>query len=328
MNREIAWLSTIITLGVTYFIFTAYKSGALLLIIEIIFTSWWFWGGIIGLFLISILFETYKQKNLSNITKVILNDIEANRALTNDFVLYLRPFTLTGKINKPAETDYIETTKEIWLQYHRTSEDMDFQLEECVIAAFENQYFVLGLGEEAAAHGVGVVPVDFDVWRAEITTLAKHAKVIFIIPGYQDGTFWELKYILENKLLHKTILFMPPQNQGSKKLSEFWTMTRLRVWTELEFQLPLFDSTGRILCYNNDKELIFNRPLDYDMNRNKFLFRSAADRTFSKKAENSNSAWKDYIKAHEQLKHSHSSNSETSSNLSDPSEENQGNDKN
>lgn len=57
-------------------------------------------------------------------------------------------------------------------------------------------------------------------WQEKIETLSKQAQLIVIQPGKTAGVLWELKQIIDLKLLNKTIILFPPSKE--EELTERW----------------------------------------------------------------------------------------------------------
>jgi hypothetical protein len=157
-----------------------------------------------------------------------------------DFALYLRPFS----------TD------------HSTRLDLDFEqekfstsIEGFIAEALQHEYPVVSLGEPTGFDRPGTMnPGDAD-WRTAFELLAKHAKLIVVIPLLKEGTFWEILTIRESGYLAKTLFVVPPTNVIRKVSTEGVTRAidaSRRGLKSRDIPFPEFDRKGGLFRVGSD----------------------------------------------------------------------------
>jgi hypothetical protein len=57
----------------------------------------------------------------------------------------------------------------------------------------------------------GRIVVREDAWQTKIDVLAQHASIALIVPSEHAGTLWELRRLVDRRLLGQTLLLMPEQ---------------------------------------------------------------------------------------------------------------------
>ncbi len=142
--------------------------------------------------------------------KAIASD---DRSKRHSYVLYLRPFTSTGKIRvllKHEEKSYRRINLMI---KHRKPETNNVwgDLETTLTEAIEPFASLIALGKPGEYVGAGRIQTDDLHWKDEFIVLANNARQILIVPSTHDGTKWELDRLFSDEsLLGKTVFIIPP----------------------------------------------------------------------------------------------------------------------
>jgi len=94
-------------------------------------------------------------------------------------------------------------------------------------------------------------------WKCKIDKLAKGANLIILVPSSSKGVVWEIKYLLENNMLEKTLVFMPNPLVNNFESNE---MALLEYWGNLAKELKqhglyLPDYEGAGCFYRPKKDL-------------------------------------------------------------------------
>jgi hypothetical protein len=74
---------------------------------------------------------------------------------------------------------------------------------------------LVGLGRPGEAIGAGRYMTDDVDWQSVFEPLASAASGIIVVPSLTSGTRWEIEWIVQNKMLNKT-LFIYPQHVGKR----------------------------------------------------------------------------------------------------------------
>jgi len=97
------------------------------------------------------------------------------------------------------------------------------------------------LGRQLEAYGSSRIIVSEEKWKEKALFLIRTAKIIFMVPGYQDGTIWEMKQIVNYRYLYKTVFIVPiGDNIGGLTAKKHWKKTE-GVWKDsLGIILPTY----------------------------------------------------------------------------------------
>jgi hypothetical protein len=116
------------------------------------------------------------------------------------FVLYLRPFGVTGLLNIGG---------------------LDF--ESSMAYNLSPMMPMIALGHPGEAIGAGRILTTDEHWRDEILRLVDKAERIMLIPSHREGTKWEIAKLKDNQHFGKTIFAMPPEMSfGDGHYSDEW----------------------------------------------------------------------------------------------------------
>jgi hypothetical protein len=125
---------------------------------------------------------------------------DKNAIEINTFGVFLRPFSLTGKIIRVENEGVAE-------------------FENTLVRAFDKSTPVIALGKpgEAWGHkgdvqlygGPGRILADDAAWQSVASELMHGAEFIICVPSPHPGTLWELDHIIRDGYLGKTVFVMP-----------------------------------------------------------------------------------------------------------------------
>jgi hypothetical protein len=76
---------------------------------------------------------------------------------------------------------------------------------------------LIALGARGETVGAARILLSEEVWQQYAALLMEQASVIYCCPSRHVGTQWELNYLIDNKLLHKTVFIIPSRKN--------WNMT-------------------------------------------------------------------------------------------------------
>ncbi|MBY5351295.1 hypothetical protein [Rhizobium leguminosarum] len=158
------------------------------------------------------------------------------------FVLYLRPFSVTGKMRR----------RQGLLLNHFAPD-----VEEQIADTCEGKALLLALGLPGEAMGGGRLLSTEDVWKSDIDSLAASCVLIVMLPSDRPGTMWEFKRIIDQNYLHKTLFLMPRFTQKSE-----WNKTRETWKASYEMDLPAWGRRG-VFDWVEPPELFQLKPLSY-----------------------------------------------------------------
>lgn len=134
------------------------------------------------------------------------------RSVMPHYVLYLRPFSSTGRIQillKRRQHKGRPPGLRAPVRYSYTCEWGD--LETTIAEAIEPVAQLVALGRPGEQIGAGRVLTADSEWKKEFTRLARGADQILVVPSNHPGTKWELDRLLSKPdLLRKTLIVLPP----------------------------------------------------------------------------------------------------------------------
>jgi hypothetical protein len=169
-----------------------------------------------------------------------LLDEDGSRQRT-PYVLYLRPFSTTGRLA-------VSNPKPRWLplvpSYFAREATLEF---ETVLAeALEPDLSLVALGRPGEHVGAGRIAVSDDRWRHVFARLVKDARWIVLIPSDHGETRWEVRELVGHDYLRKTIFLMPPTlRPGGIDVAAEWTDARAGLVAD-GVQLPPYTGAGQL----------------------------------------------------------------------------------
>ncbi|AHH95644.1 hypothetical protein [Kutzneria albida] len=184
------------------------------------------------------------------------------------FALYLRPFTTSGQLASNAvgvlsadgQVGNIQTDFEAVLA-------SAFPAHRPLIAAGRPGELlptgVQGLGSMIDhtwdIPGTGKFQCTEANWRSRVTTLARHAETVVVVPLDFAGTRWEINWLYRNGLLSKCVFVMPPTMAGARDYEKPWAQVEgfLRA---RGVQVPGYRSSGGLFEVSADGTELVSRP--------------------------------------------------------------------
>jgi hypothetical protein len=142
--------------------------------------------------------KTTRDNNANAIVRRVLNGEDPW------YYLYLRPFAITNKVllQNPSLASIQET--------FNPERNRDF--ETTLTAALEFAKIpLIALGKPGETLGAGRFATDDEHWREVFKPLASQASGLILVPSLHTGTMYEIKWIIENSALSKTIFVRLPK---------------------------------------------------------------------------------------------------------------------
>ena len=156
---------------------------------------------LLALFFILIPFLIYRRRRKEKQLEINAN-FKLKELDKNSFVLYLRPFSTSGKLR--IRTIYLKVLDRILM-----GKFWDFELS--VSLELENLFPLIAIGHHEESLGAAKLITSDKNWQDAMISLSNQATFIVVVPFESPSTFWEIDYVFSNKkLLEKTIFFMPP----------------------------------------------------------------------------------------------------------------------
>jgi hypothetical protein len=173
------------------------------------------------------------------------------------YVLYLRPFSTTDQIQKKNWGRITYAPSSIYKQ-------QGFDLETTLAKILSPMMPFVALGRPGEHRGAGRIKTTEGEWRRDALLLMESAAVIFIVPGYQSGTKWELQHLRLLNCLQKTIFIMPYaaelDSAASFDAEEHWEVTKAEI-KDIGFDMPIYASTGCLFSLNDDGSVAYQKQL-------------------------------------------------------------------
>lgn len=180
-----------------------------------------------------------RQRNREEKAQILFEQLYGD-ARVADYVLYLRPFSTTGRLA-------VTNPKRRWLpflpSYHEHRETLEFEtlLSEAQPAALP----LIALGRPGEHIGAGRIRVDDANWRDAFDHLVTQANWIIMIPSHEGETRWEITQLIAGRHLDKTVFLMPPQPPPATgiDLPAYWTSMRQEL-SALGLEMPTYNPAG------------------------------------------------------------------------------------
>lgn len=195
-----------------------------------------------------------------------------------DYALYLRPFWVTGR-QKPVDDAAFEATRDgtsardfqdaqtgkwvrtempifqgqVGVSLRQSTFEQNEEFESAVERSFAFAGTLLALGAPGEAVGAARVSVVEADWKAAIIALTQSANICIVIPSENPGTLWEIRRLVQYRLLNKCCFIMPPRTFVFD-YSLSWHAVALEVSDALV--LPPYDDAGMLFVYAADGRLI------------------------------------------------------------------------
>lgn len=126
------------------------------------------------------------------------------------FVLYLRPFSITGAVSVDNPSHYGAAI------HPGAHLPKTIDLETLIENAVSRFGALLKIGGDGTSIGAGRLELPLRApWKEAFVQLSDRARAIVIVPGLSEGIRWELESLKERHLLLKCVLLVPPSRDGT-----------------------------------------------------------------------------------------------------------------
>jgi hypothetical protein len=162
-------------------------------------------------------------------------------AATPPYVVYLRPFFTTGRLAVSNPTPRWLPLVPSYFAYEATLE-----FETVLSEALAPDLSLVGLGRPGEHVGAGRVAATDADWKSVFQRLVKDARWIVMVPSHEGETHWEVRQLVEQEYLRKTVFLMPPTlRPGSVDIASHWAEARARLAAD-GVHLPPYTSAGQL----------------------------------------------------------------------------------
>ena len=149
------------------------------------------------------------QRERDEQASIILDAIMEDRQVP-DFVLYLRPFKSTATLGKHEPKRQAERDASV-LPAELSHGDLETLL--------ADEFWpppILGIGRPGEHFGIGRHPASQSEWQDIVLRLIRGAGFIIVVPSHQEGTLWELKQLVTQRLIHRCVFYLEPAGNGEE----------------------------------------------------------------------------------------------------------------
>lgn len=221
-------------------------------IVAIIFTlvlhlAIWFF---IAVFLVYLRHRIVQAKLNLDVSQLVESLDKGNDPI---FFLYLRPFSTTGKVSleQPISQTVITDMNIAMTPFRAYNADFEFFLRK----SLSGRGVVLGLGKPGEKIGVGRLEASEENWRETVVRLSERAKAIFVVPGKEEGTIWEILHIVSTPGLLEKSVFLLPRRQGKNTISSKGSYSEFRArLLDVNVSFPDFLGEGRAFTVKAEKD--------------------------------------------------------------------------
>jgi hypothetical protein len=168
-------------------------------------------------------------------------------ASNEQFFLYLRPFSSTNAY-RLSDSHLNLFSWELW------ERDGFDDIERIVARALRPTAKLVALGTPGEHRGAARMLTTENDWQIELSSLAKKAKLIILIPSHRPGTLWELAHIKKNRYFNKVVCIMPPSDNffyitDKCNTKSEWEQAR-EACMGLDIELPKHSAGGALFMIN------------------------------------------------------------------------------
>lgn len=180
-----------------------------------------------------------RQHRREEKAQALFEQLDGDTRVT-DYVLYLRPFSTTGRLA-------VSNPKRRWLPllpgYYEHQGTLEF--ESLLSQALPPALPLVALGRPGEHIGAGRIRVDDADWRDAFERLVAQAAWIVMIPSHEGETRWEVTRLISDGHLDKTVFLMPPQPPPAKgiDLPVYWSTMREEL-SALGLEVPRYNPAG------------------------------------------------------------------------------------
>ncbi len=170
-------------------------------------------------------------------SEMAVQAVLAGETFPHPYVLYLRPFFITGQLEQPNVR--VPMTVGSFSQPATTENERE------VAKALESSAVFLGLGRPGEfPGGASRIASSEENWQPLVQTLAASAAAILVVPSSRPGTRWEISWLKSQGHFAKCLFIMPPQSKKSKlSIADVWEEARRELVQE-GISLPEYSRCG------------------------------------------------------------------------------------
>ena len=173
---------------------------------------------------LTVLARRYEQRRRDGRAAALVGRLldTSDSAAALRYVLFLRPFSTTGRLA-------VSNPKPRWLPLLPSyfAHEATLEFETVLSEALEPDLSLVALGRPGEHVGAGRVAVTDDDWKRLFQRLVKDARWIVMIPSHQGETRWEVRQLVAQEYLRKTVFLMPPTlRPGGMDIAADWAEAR------------------------------------------------------------------------------------------------------
>jgi hypothetical protein len=197
--------------------------------------------------------QNFRDERAYDIYKTLSQD--GNALIIPKYFLYIRPFSTTGELSTQNSDRVKMGGAEFMLP--RGYQKPSFDIEERLANSLSGEATLVGLGKPGEALGAGRLPTEDSEWKKIVSAFMEHANHIFVVPGDQAGTMWEISRIVEFGYLSKTSFIFPPksENIGGKFNWKSHFNNISDVFAENGLSIPELNENGVIFEYSLERRI-------------------------------------------------------------------------
>jgi len=189
--------------------------------------------------------------------------IAAADSLVRDrYIVCLRSFSVSAQMLE------VTTRDTRWSPFRMPPGETEqiVSVETALIDALWSYAPVIGLDRDKSDFGMGRATVADNAWEQTVERLMINADSIVLIPGVTPGLKQEYSLLRKFNLLNKTLLIMPPSDDGNLEAwTELWCQASNVAISELGVKLPPYRSTGLIFAVDGSGDLEAAIPFPQSM---------------------------------------------------------------
>lgn len=158
------------------------------------------------------------------------------------FVLYLRPFSTTGRVlQQTAPRPALPGSPADVLKPY------EHELESFLLKGARRFGPLIALGAPGEAIGAGRISSTDENWQEYVKVLTREAIAIFCVPIANAGTLWEIQWLQLEGYLSKTVFVMPKALRKKERayFDSEWERSK-RTLAAYEIDLPTYAKDGAL----------------------------------------------------------------------------------
>ncbi|MEO1337195.1 MAG: hypothetical protein AAFV29_16250, partial [Myxococcota bacterium] len=212
------------------------------------------------------LYGWFEQRQRDIIAAGVWRALKGGNPPPHPFTLYLRPFASTDHIGTEVHTAIrMRPVASGPITLAMGSDRLEFEAE--VERALRPIGPLVALGAPLEHKGAGRILVSDDEWRDAVERLMHYASLIVLLPSSRPGTTWEVKTLLSEGRLGKTIVVDPPDDLGQDTPeydpSSEWREVR-SAFAAHGFELPPDDPQGLLLYFGDQSQPLRKTQISLD----------------------------------------------------------------